>query len=310
MNKIGVVQATPCLFDVDNTIPIVEKWIRKASQEKCQLVLFPEAFVPGYPRGLDFGTVVGKRTEKGKKQWQDYWENSIEVPGRYTEMLGELARQHDTYLAIGVSERDSTSKTLYCTLLYFNPDGKLLAKHRKIKPTGSERVIWGEGDGSTLSSINSRIGKIGGLICWENYMPLARMTMYKKGVEIYLAPTADNRESWLTALKHIAVEGRCYVLGANQYVCKDHYPLSLREEIKEKHEIMSPGGSVIISPNGKVLDGPLYNAEGLLTAEYDPGEVVRSRMDFDVIGHYSRDDIFDFRTRDIPDIIQDTRSEI
>jgi nitrilase len=220
-------------------------------------------------------------------------------------MLGELARKQSIYLAIGVSERDSTSKTLYCTLLYFNPDGKLLGKHRKIKPTGSERIIWGEGDGTTLTTIDSSIGKMGGLICWENYMPLARMAMYSKGIEIYLAPTADNRESWLTALKHIAMEGRCYVMGANQYVTKNQYPPSLQEEIMNENEVLSPGGSVIISPNGEILAGPLFNKEGLLTAEFDPGEVIRSRMDFNVIGHYARDDIFSFKVRDIPDTIPD-----
>ena len=309
MIKIGVVQATPFLFDAAKTLQAVKKWIEKASQEKCQLVLFPEAFIPGYPRGMDFGTVVGKRTEKGKKQWQNYWENSIEVPGTYTEKLGDLARENSIYLAIGISERDLTSKSLYCTLLYFNPEGKLLGKHRKIKPTGSERIIWGEGDGSTLTTVNSRIGKIGGLICWENYMPSARMAMYSKGIEIYLAPTADNRESWLTALKHIAAEGRCYVLGANQYVVQNHYPPPLQKEIREENEVMSPGGSVIISPNGEVLAGPLYNEEGLLTTDFDPGEVIRSRMDFDVIGHYARDDIFSFNVRDIPDIIQDTKTD-
>ena len=306
MIKIGVVQATPTLFDVAKTLQTVKIWILKASQEKCQLVLFPEAFIPGYPRGMDFGTVVGKRTDKGKKQWQSYWENSIEVPGDYTERLGDLARKHSIYLAIGISERDLISKSLYCTLLYYNPEGILLGKHRKIKPTGSERIIWGEGDGSTLTTINSRIGKFGGLICWENYMPAARMAMYSKGIDIYLAPTADNRESWLTALKHIAVEGRCYVLGANQYVVPDHYPKSLQKEIREENGVISQGGSVIISPNGNVLAGPLFNMEGLLTAEFDPGEVIRSRMDFDVIGHYSRDDIFSLSVRDIPDIIQDT----
>lgn len=306
MIKIGVVQATPSLFNADKTFLAVRKWIQKASQDKCQLVLFPEAFIPGYPRGMDFGTVVGKRTDKGKEQWQNYWENSIEAPGEYTGKLGELARKYRIYLAIGVSERDSISKTLYCSLLYFNPEGKLLGKHRKIKPTGSERIIWGEGDGSTLTTINSRIGKIGGLICWENFMPLARMAMYSKGLEIYLAPTADNRESWLRALKHIAVEGRCYVMGANQYVVKGDYPSSLQEEIRDENEVMSTGGSVIISPGGETLAGPLYNGEGLLTAEFDPGEVIRSRMDFDVTGHYSRDDIFDLRIRDIPDSIQDT----
>ena len=307
MIKIGVVQATPSLFDADKTLQTVKKWIQKASQERCQLVLFPEAFIPGYPRGMDFGTVVGKRTEKGKKQWQSYWENSIEVPGRYTDKLGVLARRHSIYLAIGVSERDSISKSLYCSLLYFNPDGKFLGKHRKIKPTGSERIIWGEGDGSTLTTINSRIGKIGGLICWENYMPAARMAMYGKGIDIYLAPTADNRESWLTALKHIAVEGRCYVLGANQYVSREDYPPSLQKEIREENEVISPGGSVMISPSGEVLAGPLYNKEGLLTAQYDPGKVIRSRMDFDVIGHYSRDDIFSFSVSDIPDMIDDEK---
>jgi nitrilase len=305
MIKIGVVQATPSLFDANKTLLIVSEWVQKASKEKCELVLFPEAFIPGYPRGMDFGTVVGKRTEKGKKQWQNYWENSIEAPGKYTEMLGELARKQSIYLAIGVSERDSTSKTLYCTLLYFNPDGKLLGKHRKIKPTGSERIIWGEGDGTTLTTIDSSIGKMGGLICWENYMPLARMAMYSKGIEIYLAPTADNRESWLTALKHIAMEGRCYVMGANQYVTKNQYPPSLQEEIMNENEVLSPGGSVIISPNGEILAGPLFNKEGLLTAEFDPGEVIRSRMDFNVIGHYARDDIFSFKVRDIPDTIPD-----
>lgn len=302
MIKIGVVQATPSLFRKDESLQIVENWIKKASAKKCQLVLFPEAFIPGYPRGLNFGSVVGKRTEKGKRQWQDYWENSIEVPGKHTEKLGEFARQNSIYLAIGVSERSATSKTLYCSLLYFNPSGELLGKHRKIKPTGIERIIWGEGDGTTLTTINSGIGKIGGLICWENYMPLARMAMYSKGIEIYLAPTADNRESWLTALKHIAVEGRCYVMGANQYVTKDHYPPSLQEDIIDENEVMSPGGSVIISPNGKVLAGPLFNEEGLLTTEYDPGELIRSRMDFDVIGHYSRNDIFFFEAKGQPEI--------
>jgi nitrilase len=307
MIKIGVVQATPSLFDRDKTMEIVEKWLRKSSEEKCQLVLFPEAFIPGYPRGLNFGTTIGKRTEEGKKQWQEYYENSIEVPGKYTEALGDLARKYQIFLSIGVSEKDLISKTLYCTLLYFNTDGKLLGKHRKIKPTGSERIIWGEGDGSTLTTIYSDIGKIGGLICWENYMPLARMAMYKKGIEYYLAPTADNRESWQVALKHIAVEGRCFVLGANQYVTRKDYQESLRSEISNEEEVLSTGGSVIISPNGVVLAGPLYDKEGLLSVEVDPYEIVRSRMDFDVIGHYSRDDIFSFIVRDFPDTIKDRR---
>jgi nitrilase len=305
MIKIGVIQATPVLFDRDKTIDVVGDWINIAAMKGCKLVLFPEAFIPGYPRGLNFGTVVGKRTDTGKRQWQQYWENSIEVPGVYTDRIGHLAGKHKIFVAIGVSERDRVSKTLYCSLLYFNPSGKLLGKHRKIKPTGTERIIWGEGDGTTLTTFDSKIGRIGGLICWENYMPLARMSMYRKGVEIYLAPTADNRESWLTALKHIAVEGRCYVLGSNQFVTKQDYPASLQKEIKGEQQILSPGGSVIISPDGNILCGPLYNSEDLLTIDVEPGKIIQSRMEFDVIGHYARDDIFNLSIKDQPEMLKD-----
>ena len=301
MIKIGVVQATPSLFSSDKTIRIVEKWIRKASQEKCRLVLFPEAFIPGYPRGMDFGTVVGRRTEKGKKQWQNYWENSIEVPGRYTEMLGELARQHATYLAIGVSERDSTSKTLYCTLLYFNPDGKLLGKHRKIKPTGSERIIWGEGDSTTLTTINSRIGKIGGLICWENYMPLARNAIYESGAQILASPTWDKSHNWQVSMQHIAREGGLFVISTcmalkiedipESYTFKNLYP--------EGREWINVGNSCIIAPNGKILAGPLEAEEGILYAEIDLNDIIKAKRMFDAVGHYARPDVFQFEvTRD------------
>jgi nitrilase len=303
MVKVGVIQASPSLFDKDRTMKKVSDWISKASSGGCDLVLFPEAYIPGYPRGMGFGTVVGKRTEKGRRQWLEYWENSIEVPGKYTDLLGNLAEKHHIYLAVGISERDIVNKTLYCSLLYFDPKGRLLGKHRKIKPTGSERIIWGEGNGNTLTTIDSKIGKMGGLICWENFMPMARMAMYKKGVEIYLAPTADNRESWLNALKHIAVEGRCFVLGSNQYVTKNDYPPDLQEEIREENEVLSPGGSVIISPFGKILAGPLINREGLITAEIDLSDVIKSRMDFDVTGHYARDDIFTYFAKDQPDSI-------
>lgn len=305
MNLIGVVQATPALFDKASSLNIVRHWTTLAAGKGCGLVLFPEAFIPGYPRGLDFGTVVGKRTREGKEQWRLYWENSMDVPGEETDLIGSWAKENGLYLIVGVSERDTISKTLYCTLLYFNPDGRLLGKHRKIKPTGSERIVWGEGDGSTLISVDSRIGKLGGLICWENYMPLARMAMYRKGVEIYLAPTADNRESWQHALQHIAVEGRCYVLGANQFVKRSDYPAALQSALVNDEDIMSRGGSVILSPEGEILAGPVYGREELLTAEYHPDEIVRNRMDFDVIGHYARDDIFSVMIRDQPETIRD-----
>ena len=193
-------------------------------------------------------------------------------------------------------ERDGqfSGGTLYCTVLYFGPDGRLLGKHRKLKPTAAERLVWGEGDGSTLTVIDTEYGKIGGLICWENYMPLARMALYAKGVEIYLAPTADSRETWQATLRHIACEGRCFVLGCNQFVTKSMYPADLPgiEELAGQPEVMCRGGSAIVSPLGEVIAGPLYDGEGILYAELDLAEVARAKFDFDVVGHYARPDVF------------------
>jgi nitrilase len=199
-------------------------------------------------------------------------------------------------LAIGVIERQGG--TLYCTLLYFGPDGQLLGKHRKLKPTGAERLIWGEGDGSTLTVLDTEIGKIGGLICWENYMPLARMAMYQKGVGIYLAPTADSRDTWQATLRHIACEGRCFVLGCNQYVTKNMYPAELQPELADQSEVMCRGGSAIISPLGEVLAGPMYDQEGILYAELNLDEVAQGKYDLDVVGHYNRPDIFEFNVNE------------
>ena len=192
--------------------------------------------------------------------------------------------------------------TLYCTLLYFGPHGRLLGKHRKLKPTGSERLIWGEGDGSTLAVVETPFGTVGGLICWENYMPLARTAMYGKGVDIYLAPTADQRDTWQATMRHIACEGRCFVLAANQYVTRSMYPedLDATGELARQPEVMCRGGSVIVSPLGEVLAGPLWDREGILTADLDLGEVSRSRLDFDVVGHYARPDVFRLEVNEQP----------
>jgi nitrilase len=220
--------------------------------------------------------------------------------------LGAAAKKANTYLAIGVIERDKqrNNSTLYCTLLYFGPDGRLLGKHQKLKPTAAERLIWGEGDGSTLTAIRTEIGIIGGLICWENYMPLARMALYNKGVELYLAPTADGRDTWQATLRHIACEGRCFVLGCNQYMTKDMYPDDLKnlQELNEQPEVMCRGGSAIVSPSGKVLAGPLFDQEGILYAELDLGAIARSRFDFDVVGHYARPDVFQLKVNENPSI--------
>jgi nitrilase len=302
--EIAVIQAAPVLFNREATVEKACRLIQEAARKGAKLLLFPEAFIPAYPRGLSFGMVVGSRSKEGRRLWQRYWENAVEVPGPTTQVLADATREAGVYLAMGVIERDSefSRGTLYCTLLYFGPDGRLLGKHRKLKPTGSERLIWGEGDGSTLTVIETEFGKVGGLICWENYMPLARVAMYSKGVEIYLAPTADARETWQATLRHIACEGRCFVLGCNQYVAKDMYPNDLKvfSEMDDQPEVICRGGSMIVSPFGRILAGPLYNEEGVLYAVLDLGEVVRGKLDFDVVGHYSRPDVFQLAVNEKP----------
>ena len=302
--QAAVVQAAPVLFNREASVEKACRLVAEAREQGAQFILFPEAFIPCYPRGLAFGTVVGSRTPEGRKTWQAYWANAVEVPSPATAALGAAARAAGVYLAIGVIERDSTFSrgTLYCTLLYFGPDGRLLAKHRKLKPTAAERLIWGEGDGSTLPVLATEFGRIGGLICWENYMPMARMTMYSKGVEIYLAPTADARDSWQHTLCHIAFEGRCFVLGCNQFITKEMYPADLEgvADLANQPEVLCRGGSAIISPLGEVLAGPLYGQEGMLFAELDLAEVARAKFDFDVAGHYARPDIFQLIVNERP----------
>ena len=294
--KVAVVQAAPVLFDREATVEKTSRLTAEAAARGARLVLLPEAFIPAYPRGLGFGTVVGSRSPEGRQLWHRYWANSVDVPGPVTDTLGKTAREHGVLLTVGVIERQGG--TLYCTLLYFGQDGQLQGKHRKLKPTGAERLIWGEGDGSTLTVLDTEIGKIGGLICWENYMPLARMAMYQKGVEVYLAPTADSRDSWQATLRHIACEGRCFVLGCNQYVTKDMYPAELQPELADQPEVMCRGGSAIVSPLGEVLAGPMYDQEGILYADLDLAEVAQGKYDLDVVGHYNRPDIFSFKMKE------------
>lgn len=292
--RVAVVQASPVIMDLYKTIEKVRLLTTDVAKKGAKLVLFPEAYIPAYPRGMTFGTVVGSRSKKGREDWYRYWENSIFVPSKETEILGSIAKDNSVYLVIGVIEKEQLSGTLYCTVLYFGPDGALLGKHRKLKPTASERIIWGEGDGSTLPVFDTSIGKMGGLICWENYMPLARMAMYSKGVEIYLMPTADAREVWQSTIRHIALEGRCFVLSCNQFVTKDMYPTDLAcyDELESEPEIMSNGGSAIIGPLGEYIVGPVYGKEDILIADLDLKDIVKSRFDFDVNGHYSRPDVF------------------
>ena len=279
--RVAVVQSGAVLFDCDASLARAEHWVAEAAAAGARLVLFPEAFIGGYPKGEDFGARVGSRTPEGRALFQRYFENAIEVPGPATLRLGEAARSHAAWIVIGVIEREGG--TLYCTALFFSPDGALAGKHRKLMPTAMERLIWGFGDGSTLPVIETGFGRAAAVICWENYMPLLRAAMYAKGVQIYCAPTVDDREQWLSSMRHIALEGRCFVLSACQYV-----------------EGLIGGGSVIVDPLGHVLAGPQRDSECLLTADLDPGAIPRGKFDLDVVGHYARPDIFQLRVNEAP----------
>ena len=309
--RIAVIQPRGRPFDTPGALAALRQGTAEAAEAGARFVLFPEAFVGGYPWGLRFGTAIGGRAPAGKALFGRYWASAITLPGPESDAIGAAARDAGVHLAVGVIERlPGHASTLYCTLAYYGPDGALLGIHRKLKPTAAERLVWGEGDGSTLPVIPTPFGRVGGLICWENYMPLARMTLYGKGVEFYLAPTADARDRWQATLRHIAVEGRCFVLGCNQFVTRADYPASLlddpevgdqaRRELEEWPEELCPGGSVVVGPDGEVLAGPLLGREGMLVVDLDPSMLARERLEFDVVGHYARPDIFRLQVDETP----------
>lgn len=294
---VAVVQAAPVFLDREASMQKLTDLALDAAGNGAKLVLFPEAFIPGYPRGLSFGATVGSRSAEGRALYRRYSDAAISGPGPDTIRLGELAADLGIHLAVGLVEKDAALPgTLFCSLALWGPDGMILNLHRKIKPTASERLIWGEGDGTTISTVPTDLGAIGGLICWENLMPLARTALYNQGVELYLAPTADSRESWQATIRHIALEGRCFVLSCNQFVTKADYPDDLGKasmrEIEALDDPLCRGGSAIIGPLGDYLAGPLWDEEGILYATLDPGAITEARFDFDVAGHYSRPDLF------------------
>ena len=213
------------------------------------------------------------------------------MPGPSVDVLADIARESRAYFVIGVIERDGG--TLYCTVLHFAPDGRFLGKHRKLMPTAAERLVWGFGDGSTMPVFETEIGRLGTVICWENYMPMMRAAMYAQGIEVYCAPTADGRPTWQASMQHIALEGRCFVLSCNQFCRRSDYPPDYPSELPSAPDaVVSRGGSCIVGPLGNVLAGPLWDCEGVVTAEIDLANIVRARYDFDPVGHYSRPDIF------------------
>ncbi|NEU99197.1 carbon-nitrogen hydrolase family protein [Bradyrhizobium uaiense] len=293
MSKLNAAVVQACSVG-DDTAATVEKAIRlieDCSKQGANVAVFPEAFVGGYPKGANFNIFIGARTPEGRDEFKAYFEQAINVPGPETRAIGAAVKAAQLFLTIGVIERDGG--TLYCTALFFHPSGELLGKHRKLMPTAAERLCWGFGDGSTLTTVDTPWGKMGSVICWENYMPLLRMSMYDKGVSIYCAPTADDRDSWAASMQHIALEGRCFVLSACQYLTNKDFPRTMSNRIAEADDqVLMRGGSMIVSPLGKILAGPVFEKEAILCAELDTDDVSRGKFDFDVVGHYARPDIF------------------
>jgi nitrilase len=289
--RVAIVQDCPVPFDLAGTITKVEQLTAKASATGARLIVFPEAFVSGYPKGLDFGARVGMRSPQGRDMFRRYYDSSIELDSEECRRLGAAARKAQAHLVIGVMEKDGG--TLYCTVLFFAPEGTLLGKHRKLMPTAMERLIWGFGDGSTLPVFDTLVGKLGAVICWENYMPLLRTAMYAKGVQIYCAPTADDRDTWTSTMQHVALEGRCFVLSACQYLtrgdCPDDYDAIQGGDPKT---VLMRGGSCIVSPLGQLVAAPNFNGPAIITADLDLGDITRGKYDFDVTGHYARPDVF------------------
>jgi nitrilase len=296
--RVAVVQAGSVFFDLAASLAKCETLAHEARSAGARVVVFPEAFLSGYPRGMSFGTVVGNRTAEGRDHYRRYWDSAVDVPGPAVDRLTHLAVETGLYLVVGVIEREGG--TLYCTALFFGPEG-FLGKHRKLMPTAAERVVWGSGDGSTLFVVDTPFGRVGSLICWESYMPLLRAAMYAKGVEILCVPTADGRESWLPTMRFVGMEGRCFVLSCNQLTRRQDLPDDIPNSVADLPEdLVSTGGSCIIGPLGDVLAGPAWNDEQILYADIDTADISRAKLDFDAAGHYARPDVFHLEVDETP----------
>lgn len=291
MVRIALAQLGSVAFDAAATTEKAISAVREARLGGAEVVVFPEAFLGTYPKGLTFGSPVGRRTDQGRDEYLRSWKGAVELDGPELAAIAETARQEGIFVVIGVIER--AGRTCYCTVVMIDEHGVFVGHHRKVMPTGAERLIWGFGDGSTLPVVDSPAGRLGSVICWENYMPLMRAAMYGKGIEIYCAPTADDRDTWMSTMAHIALEGRCFVLTACQVMRRSDYPEDYRTHLgTEPDDVIMRGGSAVISPRGEVLAGPVYNDECILYADLDTDDIARQSLDFDAVGHYARADIF------------------
>lgn len=295
----AVVQTSSVLFDTPATVARALDLMAQAAARGAKVLVFPEAFIGGYPKGADFHIYLGARTSEGRADYKRYYDAAISVDGPEIAQLAQAAGQHGMHVCVGIIERDGG--TLYCTAVYLGPDGRVLGKHRKLMPTALERLVWGFGDGATLQAVDTPYGKLGAVICWENYMPALRLAMYQQRVAIYCAPTADDRDSWISTMQHIALEGRCFVLSACQHLRRQDFPADMHNRLPEPPDtVLMRGGSVIIDPLGRVLAGPLYAEDGILTAELDLDVIPMAQMDFDPVGHYARPDVFSLRVNTAP----------
>ncbi len=294
--KVAAVQASPVFLNRDATVEKARALISSAASQGAQLVVFPESFIPGYPDWV--WPVPAAREKILNELYAEFLAQAVEVPGPVTNHLGEAARTSGVYLVMGVTERDieASRSSLYNTLLFFRPDGALMGKHRKMVPTGAERMVWARGDGSTLEVYDTPLGRIGGLICWENYMPLARYAMYAWGTQIYVAATWDRGEPWLSTLRHIGKEGRVYVIGCSIALHRNDIPDRFEYKKKfysESREWINVGDSAIVNPEGEFIAGPARMKEEILLAEVDPRMMRGPKWMLDVAGHYARPDVFE-----------------
>ncbi|VDB99710.1 unnamed protein product [Peniophora sp. CBMAI 1063] len=302
--RASVVQTCTAAYSMPETLDKLRRLAKVAKErDASQLAVFPEAFIGGYPKMSTFGVVVGERSAAGRDEFLRYHQAAIELPSPELAQIEAIAREVDIFLVVGVIERDGG--TLYCTAIFVDPAEGFVAKHRKLMPTAAERLIWGQGGADTLAVVEKEFSpsvktKLSATICWENYMPLLRTFYYSKGTQIYCAPTVDARPVWQNTMTHIALEGRCFVLSACQYAQEKDYPAdhAVRDASARNGEnVMIAGGSVIISPLGDVLAGPLLDGEGVLSADLDLDDIVRGKFDHDVVGHYARKDIFELNVK-------------
>jgi nitrilase len=285
---VACVQAEPAILDQAATFERLDELTAEASATGAELVLFPEAFIPGYPSNRWVRFLAAGADPAARATFARLMREAVEVPGPACDRLGEIAKHHGVWLAVGVNER--SGGTLYNSLLVHGPDGELRRHHRKIMPTNHERLVWGMGDGSSLHTVDAGFGRVGGLICWETNMPLARFALYQDGLEILLAPTADDSEAWHDSMRHIAREARAYVMTAEVFQRASSHPEGV--PLADGADLMNRGGSAILGPDGSYLAGPLWDEPGILTATLDPARLDEERQRFDPAGHYHRPDVF------------------